>query len=336
MFRKSLSLLVLTMAAGAAAAHADSLAPFGVASAYNLVALGTVDSHGVTVIAGTIGTNADVTGRVAAADKVLYGTTIGSSLNNDPYGSLATYGLVSTNGLVAGQSFNMNGGGNAFAPGSNGNINFNDGGHRVASGSSGIDFNALRTALDLETMLLAGQTANGVVLGTNQPGHNPSWLVLKGTSTTLNIFNLTAAQFADTNHNIDIEAPAGSTIIVNVDGVNVTLGTGLYYNGNQTSGDSAANANILFNFSTAQTVTINAQFNASILAPFAILTGGSQMGGTFIAAQIGQTGEVHNVEFTGTLPYDPGSPVPEPGTLMLMGTGMMSLAAAVRRKMSTK
>src|SRR5450756_2604606 len=200
-------------------AKADS-APFGVASAYNLVALGT------STIAGTIGTTADVTGRMAAADRVLYGTTIGSSLNADPWGSLASYGLVSTNGLATGQSFNMNGGGNVYAPGTNGNINFNDGGHRVASGPSGIDFNALRTSLGLETAMLDGLTANGVVLGTNQPGHNPSWLVLKGTSATLNVFNLTAAQFADTNHNIDIEAPVGSTIIVNVDGVNVTLGTG--------------------------------------------------------------------------------------------------------------
>ncbi len=123
---------------------ADSVAPFGVASAYNLVALGTVDSNGATLLHGTISTQADVTGRIAAADRVLVGTTVGSSLNADPYGSLATYGLVSSNGLVAGQSFNMNGGGNAFAPGSDGNINFNDGGHRGTTGSSGIDFDALR------------------------------------------------------------------------------------------------------------------------------------------------------------------------------------------------
>jgi hypothetical protein len=86
----------------------------------------------------------------------------------------------------------------------------------------------------------------------------------------------------------------------------VTLGAGLYYLGNQTSGDSAVDANVLFNFAGAQTVTIDAQFNASILAPFAILSGNGQMAGNFIAAQIGQTGEVHNMEFTGTLPGDPG------------------------------
>ena len=157
--------------------------------------------------------------------------------------------------------------------------------------------------------------------------------MLKGTSTTLNIFDITAAEFADTNHNIDIEAPVGSTIIVNVAGTNVTLGAGLYYNGVQNSGDSEADADILFNFAGAQTVAIDAQFDASVLAPFAVLTGNGQMGGNFIAAQIGQTGEVHNIEFDGTLPPgDPNSPVPEPGTLALMGTGVLSMAAGIRRK----
>ena len=325
-----LALTVLFLGLLSTGAFGDTVAPFGVASAYNLVALGTTGS---SPIAGTIGTTADVTGRAAAADQILYGTTFGSSLNNDPWGSLATYGVVSTNGLVAGQNYNVNGGGNVYAPGTNGNINFNDGGHRVTSGSSGIDFNALRTSLDLETAVLNGLAPNGIVGAPTPPGGNPQWLVLQGTSTTLNIFDITAAQFASTNNNIDIEAPVGSTIIVNVAGTNVTLGTGLYYNGVQNSGDSEADQDILFNFAGAQTVAIDGQFDASVLAPFAVLTGDGQMGGNFIAAQIGQTGEVHNIEFDGTLPPgDPNSPVPEPGTLALMGTGVLSMAAAVRRK----
>lgn len=327
-----LTAAVLSLPLSASVSHASSL-PFGVASAYNLVALGTVDSHGNTVIAGNISTNADVTGRVAAANKVTVGTTIGSSLNSDPYGSAALYDFVSANGLNSGEQFNLNSHGNAYAPGSNGHFNFNGGGQRVTTGSSGIDFNSLRTTLDTETATLGALASTGVVLGTNQPHVNPSFLVLKGTSPTLNIFNITAAEFASTNHNIDIEAPAGSTIIVNVAGTNVKLGAGLYYNENQTSGDSSADANILFNFPDAQTVAIDGQFDASILAPFAVLTGNSQMGGTFIAAQIGQTGEVHNIEFTGTLPSTT-SPVPEPRSLALMGTGILSLAGLIRRRMS--
>jgi choice-of-anchor A domain-containing protein len=311
---------------------ADGLAPFGVASAYNLVALGSVDSHGNTVIAGNIATNADITGRVAAAGMVTSGTTIGSNLYSDPWGSQASFDMVSTGGLNPGEQFNINSHGNVYAPGSNGNFNFNGGGHRVTTGSSGIDFNALRTSLDNESLSLAALTANGEVLGTNHSSVNPSFFVLKGTSSTLNIFNITAAEFGDTNHPLDIIAPEGSTIIINVDGKAVTLGTGIYYNDRQNSGDSSTNSNILFNFSNADTVTINGQLTASALAPFAILSGNSQMAGTFIAAAIGQTGEVHNQEFTGTLPNTPVAATPEPASLALMGTGITALAGLLRRR----
>ncbi len=314
---------------------ADGVAPFGVASAYNLVALGTVNSQGNTVIAGNISTNADITGRVAAAGMVLNGTTIGSNLYSDPWGSQASYDLVSTGGLNPGSQFNINSHGNVYAPGTNGNFNFNGGGHRVSTGSSGIDFNSLRTTLDNQSLALAALTANGQVLGTNHSSVNPSFFVLKGTSSTLNIFNITAAQFGDTNHPLDIIAPAGSTIIINVEGEHVTLGTGIYYNDQQNSGDSSANSDILFNFSDADTVTINGQFTASALAPFAILSGNGQMAGTFIAAAIGQTGEVHNQEFTGTLPPTIAS-TPEPASLALMGTGITALAGLVRRRRNKK
>jgi hypothetical protein len=72
-----------------------------------------------------------------------------------------------------------------------------------------------------------------------------------------------------------------------------------------------------------------------------LLSGTGQMGGTFIAAQIGQTGEVHNVEFLGTMlsyisggsPKDPNvSPIPEPDTLLMVGTGVALLVGGLRRR----
>ncbi len=322
------------MISAAVSGRADTIAPFGTASAYNLVALGgTLANGGMST--GNVSTQADVTGRIAAAGQVLSGTTVGSSLNADPFGSLAPFDLVSSGGLPGGSQFNLNSKGNVYAPGTNGNINFNGGGHRVTTGGPGVDFAALKTSLTAESNYLAGLQTTGVVGATLQ-GANPSWLVLQGTSATLNVFNITAAQFASTNNNIDIDAPLGSTIVVNVAGVDVVLGTGLYTNGQQRAGDDPTNNRVLFNFADASSVRINGQFSASVLAPGAVLSGGAQMDGNFIAAEIGQTGEVHNTEFVGTLPNgDPGtSAVPEPGTLSLLGSGVLGAVGLLRRRRS--
>jgi choice-of-anchor A domain-containing protein len=330
------AVLTATLATLSGVCHADSL--LGVASAYNLVALGTVDAKGNTVIAGNINTTADITGRIAAANMVLSGTTVGSAFQNggavDPFGSASSYSLVAGNGVASGTTFNINGGGNIYDPGGNGHFNLNKNGTTiVTSGPSPIDFNTLRTAMDSETLSLAALMNTGTVNAPTPKNGNPSWFVLSGTSTTLNIFNITHTEFADTNHPIDIEVPPGSTVLINVDGTNVTLGAGIYLNGTQESDQNNDGGDILFNFADATSITINGQLDGSLLAPFAYLSGGSQMAGTFIAASIGPTGETHNLEFNGTVPpTDPVSPVPEPGTLALMGAGMASLAAMLRRR----
>lgn len=329
-----LATLSLSLSAFTVALHADPVAPFGVASAYNLVALGS------STYAGNITLGPDVGGRVAAAGTVTSGpsgSTIGASIVNDPFGGLASYGLVAAGGLSSGSPFYMNGGGNAFASSSGATIYFNDGGNLVTSPTSPIDFTGLRTTLDAESLTLAGLAVNGTVGAPTPPGGNPSWLVLGG-SAAVNVFNLTANQFATAT--LDIEVPAGSTVIINVAGTNVTLGNAIYFGGVQYHGDSPADENVVFNFSTATNVDVSAGLDASVLAPFALLTSSGQIDGNFIAAQIDITGsgEAHNVEFTGNL-AQPGSPkdpstsaVPEPDTWLMVGTGAMALMVGWRRR----
>lgn len=333
MYSKSLAVVIFSLSLFSVTCYADT-APFGVASAYNLVAL-----------SGNIGTNADVEGRIAAAGDVTVATTIGSTLGSDPWGSLADgYAMLANTGITTGNYFNINGGGNVYTPSNNAGYNFNENPHGtlVTTGPSPIDFSALSATLDAESLQLAAFVSTaaetGIVcqpVGTpscapDAPGaHNPSFLVLYGTDPTLNVFTLTAAEFANTNDPLDIVVPTGSTVVINVEGTNITLGTGIYYNGVQET--DADGSNILFNMAGASTVAIDGQFDGALLAPFATLTGDSQMGGNFIAADIGQTGEVHNDEFTGTLPSFL-SPTPEPGTLVLMGTGMLFIVLAARSR----
>jgi len=304
--------------------RADSL---GVAGAYNVVALG----YGSTP--GNVSDNSDINGRVAAANQINV-ASVGQSLVNDPNGSLANgYLIVAGNGTTSGDHTNIQANGNVYASGSNSShFTFNAGGALTTTGSSPIDFSALSTSLDAETNFLGSLAANGQVLTHGQAGFpssaNPSWLALVGTDPNLNIFDITAAQLADVNHPLDIVVPPGSTVIINVEGTSLTLGGAIYINGVQPSETSDAGANILFNFYDASSVSLNAQLTASLLAPFANITGNSSIDGTIIAAAFNDNGEVHNAEFSGDLP----SSVPEPGSLLLFGTALSGLAFFIARR----
>jgi choice-of-anchor A domain-containing protein len=328
-----LLLLLAALSAVSAPAWAD---PFGPASAYNLVALGS------STYAGNITTGADVGGRVLAAGTVSsgqYGSTIGSSVVNDAFGGSLTNAIVTAGGLTAGSTFYINGGGNVSTPTQAGTIYFNDHGSRVTSTGPVIDFASLRTNLEAESAalnILAQTNAITPRSGNSSLGENPSFTVLQGTA-AVNYFNISAAQFQ--SGTLDIEVPTGATAIINVTGTSATLGTAIYLNGQQYHGDSANDQDILFNFASATSVDLSAGLDASVLAPFALLTDNNgQIDGNFIAAQIQLTGnaEAHNVEFSGTVPPTSPSPVPEPTSLALMSTGIASLATILRRRNKTR
>jgi choice-of-anchor A domain-containing protein len=203
-----------------AIARAESV--LGVASAYNLVALG----NGST--AGNITDSSDVGGRVAAAGTVDL-ASVAQSLVNDPYASLAgSYLLVADGGVASGDNIHVMATGNAFAPGATaGNFSFNAGGSLVTTGLSPINFTSLSSTLDAESLYLGALLPTGQVIASGQPGFpggaNPSWLALVGTNATLDIFNITAAQLASINNPLDIVVPAGATVIINVSGTSDSL-----------------------------------------------------------------------------------------------------------------
>ncbi len=158
---------------------------------------------------------------------------------------------------------------------------------------------------------------------------------LTGTSTELNIFSLDAA-FIRQNIGFNFFAPDTSTVLVNITGKDVELmNFGFYFNGikgDEDHGTGYPFANILFNFLDAKNIAIDGiEINGSILAPWADIEffKGSHIDGQLIAQSLNGEGESHNIRFDGNLPT---APVPEPATLILLGTGLAGVAAWRRRR----
>ncbi len=337
MDRKNVFAVLSILFAGCTASYADS-APLGILNAYDLVALGTT---GANSIAGNIvgPTTSDSEGRIAAAGQITYTLNVGNNLGSDPWGSLANnYAVVAGGGVnvtPADAHFTINGGGGVWASSNNAGYYFNDGKKLTVGGASPIDFASERIAMQSLNTNLSTLASNGTMGAVS--GGNPSWTGLYGTSSTLNVFTLTAVQFGSDDLDFIVpQSQSGATIIVNVLGAKPVLNNALMINGVQESDSNDDNNRILFNFEDASSVTINAQFNAALLAPNATLSGNAQMGGNFIVAAVGQTGEVHNDEFVGAIPqsmFQDQTPAPvttpEPATLVLMGTGGLFLAGLV-------
>ena len=326
--------------------------------------LGQAASFDVFVFGNFTESGTDSQGRIAVGGNFApangAGFSIASQLN-DPAG---TYDLVVA-GNFTDNGYSM-GGGDAFVGGNlnwtdptlphnvyvNGSFTNNSGGGWVGgsvyyagnSCTSGdpvscvkssatadpINFVSAQTNLDSVSSTLATQTANGT---TSFDGY--STYTLTGTSSTLNVFNLTNSTYNGAT--INITAPAGSTVVVNV------AGTSDSFNGGSINLNGVPATNVIFNFSAATSVSIaNFAFNGTLLAPLASFSGTwGQLNGELIAQSAQGTTEFHNVLFSGTLPSggglsggtaDNGSPTPEPSTWMLALGGGVLAAISRRRK----
>ena len=209
-----------------------------------------------------------------------------------------------------------------------------------ASAATPIDFNALSADTKSEAISIAtlaqqaqaGGTA-GSVSGTNN-------LVLTGTSSGVNYFNLTAAQMAQlSSGSLTIDnTVAGATDIISVTGASVTVGApgnfGFTYNG-------ITSDKVLFDFSQATSLTIANAFQASILAPSATVsfTNGN-LTGILVAGNLASTpyqnGEFHTGTFSGTLPGAAPAPGPQFGASPFVGLILAAaLALGLRRRRPT-
>jgi choice-of-anchor A domain-containing protein len=194
--------------------------------------------------------------------------------------------------------------------------------------SAPIDFLSAKTSLASLSTTLAADTPTGSV------NHSYSTYTLTGTSSTLNVFNLTDSSYSGAT--INITAPAGSTVVVNV------AGTADSFNGGSINLNGVRQNDVIFNFSAATSLSLSGiAFNGSILAPNADFTGSwGQINGELIALSAAGTTQLNNEVFNGYLASTGGSgtgttgqtATPEPSTWVMIGSGLLAVAFFNRKR----
>lgn len=253
----------------------------------------------------------------------IVGVAFASAQASINFGTASGYAVFATNdvslsggsingSVIAGDTASMS---NANISGSftAGNTVSTNGG-TVTGGSStiqGINFSTAKTEFQQYASSLASLTANGITEVGQWGG-----ITLTGTSDTLNVFNLTAAQIAG-SWGITVNATAGSNIVINISGTSAVLSAWL-------QGSGATAGNVVLNFYEATSVTLQGNtFTGTILAANANTTlqngnlNGSIITDSFTASNYSLNSYGYN-SGSGLSPIDIAgaiSAIPEPATL---------------------
>ncbi|GEM_PF-1284049 len=314
------------------------------ASTYDLVVGGSYTNGNIQNITGSVVVGGSATWTNPSVGGTLYA---GGSVTTS--NSSATLGGLVVNGSFSSSSVTINNSANAYVSGAFNVSSGSDNGGTIYAGTYGgpnylthaaynagtapsvptpINFSTAATSLDQLTSQIAGMTANGTVNATANS------LTLTGADASQNVFNVTAAQVnaavASGASGITINAPAGSTVIINVSGTTISALS------SQITLNNVTGANVLWNFSGATAFnTTNFAWWGTVLAPYATFTGSSgQFNGQLIASVVTGSTEFHdNAMFAGTIT---SAAVPEPstGASALGGCVLIGLGLVARRRVS--
>jgi len=317
-------------------------------------ALGVAGNYNEFIFGNIRQNNTDVMGRVAAGGNVRYRhMSIASQIKPDPYPELVVGGnLRWRHGSVG--YFTKEDPGNLQGDNKKGDI-LVGGIAKIGTDKGGyetVTYRSLNQGAQLpfnfsteQSYLKDMSTYWGQMSANGTTQIKSGEIVLAGTNPYLNIFSVAASDIKR-DIGFKINVPEGATILVNVSGNLANMRHfGFYFNGHEGNKDGYdGNGDkipdflfpdnlILYNFFEATALKIaNIEVHGSILAPWArtrFVNG--HIEGNLIAKSLVGTGEAHDELFGGKLPV---KTVPEPATLMLLGSGLAGIAALRRRKKS--
>lgn len=304
------------------------------------------------VVLGDVTSTSDVEGRsfIGGSAQGL-ATFVSRTLPTSTYAGLTVLGNasqinVNNNGVAVGGTLSNsnvnNGGGVVF--GNSVNTNFNGSTPSYVAGTRSGNANSGIVASPAANTTLQGyadarnSTDFGAVMGESSAAIRAltanSTIAINGSKATFTavadasgraVFDIANdASFFTNVHEFDFVLGGATSVFINSDLASGTL------NANFLGGSGSAQAigaKVIWNFSDATALTIDSQWGGSVLATHAAVTISHNIEGTLIADSFAQHGELHQQQFTGTLPA-----IPEPQTWALMLAGTAALGGVARRR----
>ncbi|RYG33814.1 choice-of-anchor A family protein [bacterium] len=277
---------------------------FGSAAGYNVFVSGSYSSE-----------NSDIEGKLAAGGNVnLTNYSVGANLTGGTQNALVSGGVVNYHsGSVKGNIVS------ATAPNLS-SFGYTNGGTSVVGASavsSAINFTQTAAYLQSASTQWGALSSVGTVV--SQYGG----ITFTGTSSTLNVFNLTASEFAAGSY-YNFNIPAGATTLFNITGSTVNF---------HNTGYGIDPTKTVWNLVDATNVGVTS-LKGSILAPKAAINGtyGAVDGQVFASSFSGNT-QINSYYFNGTGLPPVTNAVPEPASMLALGLGGLAL---VRRRRGAK